>query len=70
MAELLYRTAKTDEERKGVLDKYGQLVDETALFMTDFAEYDSVNDRYILRGCIPAQETLKADSTINPPFEL
>ena len=70
MAELLYRAAKTDEERKGVLDKYGQLVDETALFMTDFAEYDSVNDRYILRGCIPAQETLKADSTINPPFEL
>ena len=70
MAELLYRAAKSDDERAKVLDKYGKLVDETALFMTDFAEYDAPRDRYILRGCIPAQETLKADSTINPPFEL
>ena len=70
MAELLYRAAKTDDERASVLQKYGKLVDETALFMTDFAEYDSARDRYILRGCIPAQETLKADSTVNPPFEL
>ena len=70
MAELLYRAAKSEDERTRVLDKYGRLVDETALFMTDFAEYDSSHDRYILRGCIPAQETLKADSTVNPPFEL
>lgn len=70
MAELLYRAAKSENERTRVLDKYGRLVDETALFMTDFAEYDSSHDRYILRGCIPAQETLKADSTVNPPFEL
>ena len=70
MAELLYRAAKTDDERASVLQKYGKLVDETAIFMTDFAEYDSARDRYILRGCIPAQETLKADSTVNPPFEL
>ncbi|MDY3847658.1 MAG: hypothetical protein SOZ58_04980 [Prevotella sp.] len=70
MAELLYRAAKSDVERAKVLEKYGKLVDETTLFMTDFAEYDAPRDRYILRGCIPAQETLKADSTINPPFEL
>lgn len=70
LAELLYRTAKTDAERVRILEKYGHIVDETALFMTNFAEYDSKNDRYILRGCIPAQETLKADSTVNPPFEL
>ena len=70
LAELTYRAAKSDEERKKALEKYGKLVDETALFMCDFAEYDSADDRYILRGCIPAQETLKADSTVNPPFEL
>lgn len=70
LAELTYRAAKSDEERTKALEKYGKLVDETALFMCDFAEYDSANDRYILRGCIPAQETLKADSTVNPPFEL
>ncbi len=28
------------------------------------------NDRYILRGCIAAQETLPAATTVNPPFEL
>ena len=46
------------------------MVEETAKFMYSFATYDSINDRYVLKGCIPAQETLKADSTVNPPFEL
>lgn len=53
-----------------ILEKYGNLVEQTAEFMSDFTEYDSTNDRYILRGYIPAQETLKADSTTNSPFEL
>lgn len=70
LAELLYRTAKTSTEREQILQAYANTVNATALFMADFAEYDSVKDRYILRGCIPAQETLKADSTVNPPFEL
>lgn len=38
--------------------------------MGDFAEYDKEKDRYILRGCIAAQETLPAVTTVNPPFEL
>ena len=38
--------------------------------MADFAEYDAQNDRYVLRGCIAAQETLPAATTVNPPFEL
>mgnify|MGYP000729640571 CR=1 FL=1 len=38
--------------------------------MADFASYDAENDRYVLRGCIAAQETLRADKTVNPPFEL
>lgn len=66
LAELLYRANPTP----AVLHKYARLVDETAEFMGDFAEYDKVNDRYILRGCIAAQETLPAATTINPPFEL
>lgn len=66
LAELLYRANPTP----AVLQKYAKLVDETAEFMGDFAEYDKVNDRYILRGCIAAQETLPAATTINPPFEL
>lgn len=70
LAELLYRAAKSSAEREELLKKYAGTVNATALFMADFAEYDSIHDRYILRGCIPAQETLKADSTVNPPFEL
>lgn len=66
LAELLYRANPSPS----VLNKYGQLVDETAEFMADFAEYDKKGDRYVLRGCIPAQETLPVATTMNPPFEL
>ena len=83
-AELIYRyctnhkttnrtTAKAkemDQVAKDVLDNYGPLVEETAEFMSSFVTFDSVAGRYVLKGCIPAQETLKADSTVNPPFEL
>ena len=65
LAELLYRSGMKD-----ALDKYARLVDETAEFMGSFAEYDATKDRYVLRGCIAAQETLQAATTVNPPFEL
>lgn len=64
LAELLYRAGDST-----VIDRYFPLVDATAEFMTDFADLDSMG-RYTLRGVIPAQETLKASETINPPFEL
>lgn len=66
LAELLYRCNPSTN----LLKQYGTLIDETAEFMADFVTFDKANNRYILKGCIPAQETLKADSTINPPFEL
>lgn len=66
LAELLYR-ANPDAS---LLERYGRLIDETATFMADFATYDAEHDRYILRGMIPAQETLKAAETYNAPFEL
>lgn len=66
LAELVYRAT----QNKGFLQDYSRLVDETAEFMTDFAEYDSTRRQYILRGYIPAQETLKADSVVDSPFEL
>ena len=46
------------------------LIDATARFMASFATRDSIGRRYVLRGIIPAQETLKAAETINPPLEL
>ena len=66
LAELLWRANPSPE----LIDQYFDLIMETAEFMADFATYDEANDRYILRGCIAAQETLKAAKTVNPPYEL
>ena len=66
LAELLYRANPNEE----TLRKYNKLVQETAQFMFSFATYDELGVRYILKGAIPAQETLRADVTVNPPFEL
>lgn len=66
MAELIYRNNPSDE----VIKKYRFPVNETAEFMASFATYDELEGRYVLKGIIPAQETLKAAETINPPFEL
>ena len=62
LAELLRRAGRD-------VSQYAGLIDSTARFMTDFAVMDRTG-RYILRGCIPAQETLKPQNTVNPPFEL
>ncbi|MDR2148074.1 MAG: hypothetical protein LBE91_16630, partial [Tannerella sp.] len=66
LAELLYRDTPTDS----TLDRYYRLVQETAEFMYDFADYEADKDRFVLKGIIPAQETLPAAETVNPPFEL
>jgi hypothetical protein len=67
-AELLYRNAKNKKE---ILNKYKDLVFETAEFMASYAWYDSANNRYILGPVlIPAQESLNKETTINPTFEL
>lgn len=66
LAELVYRANPSQE----IIDRYYDLVQETAEFMYDFACYDTLEGRYILKGAIPAQETLRAAETINSPFEL
>lgn len=66
LAELVYRANPSDE----VIRKYNHLVQETAKFMYSFATYDDFHGRFLLKGAIPAQETLRAATTINPPFEL
>lgn len=63
LAELLRRAGMDPEP-------YYDLVQKTAEFMADYAFYDEPNDRYVLKGCIAAQETLSASKTVNPPFEL
>ncbi len=67
-AELLYRNSKNKEE---ILNKYKDLVFETAEFMASYAWYDSTNNRYTLGPIlIPAQESLNKETTVNPTFEL
>jgi len=66
MTELLYRSNPSDE----IIKKYNRLVQATAEFMYDFATYDEAGQRFVLKGVIPAQETLRAAETVNPPFEL
>lgn len=66
LAELVYRADPSPE----VIRKYNRLVQETAEFMYSFATYDELEGRFVLKGAIPAQETLRAAETVNPPFEL
>lgn len=66
LAELVYRANPSSE----VIQKYNRLVQETAEFMYSFATYDELGGRFVLKGAIPAQETLRAAETVNPPFEL
>jgi hypothetical protein len=67
-SELLYKNAADKAE---ILNKYQKLVFETAEFMASYAWFDSTNNRYTLGPVlIPAQESLKLESTVNPPFEL
>lgn len=66
LAELLHRA----NPGSGVINQYAEQVEETARFMESFASYDADNNRYTLKGIIPAQETLRAAETVNPPFEL
>ncbi len=67
-AELLWQNA---DDREEILQRYKDIVFETADFMASYAWYDSKNQRYTLGPVlIPAQESLKLETTINPAFEL
>jgi len=66
-AELLYKQKK----EKSVLEKYKEIVFESAEFMSSYAHWDEKNKRYVLGPpLIPAQEIYKPDSAMNPLFEL
>lgn len=67
-AELLYENAS---DKKEILARYNKIVFETASFMASYARLDSSRNQYVLGPVlIPAQESLKLETTINPPFEL
>ena len=65
-AELCYRNYHSND----ILEKYKNLVFETADFMASFASYDPDKNRYNLVGIIPAQESFNPEVTYNSPYEL
>ena len=67
LLELLYQS-RPDQE---FLQKYWELVKQTAIFMADFAVYDEKDGKYdLLPPIIPVQECHKAEDSKNPAFEL
>ena len=80
LAELIYRSMNhrhsPNDDKPGnsrqndLLERFGRIIDETAAFMADYTTFDKKHNRYIIKGFIPAQETLKAAETYNAPFEL
>lgn len=66
-AELLYRKNPS----AAILNRFAELVFESAVFMADYAQWDEVYNRYILGPpVIPAQENHAPEDTLNPLFEL
>jgi hypothetical protein len=66
-AELVYVSKPT----KTTLKKFQQVVEETAVWMADYAYFDSKTNRYILGPpVIPAQENHPPRETWNPTYEI
>lgn len=66
-AEQMYRQNPSLE----TLNKYKELVFETADFMGDFPSWNDAKQQYDLSApLIPAQEHWSRETTVNPPFEL
>lgn len=66
-AELVHR-AKPGRE---TLERYQQIVDQTAAFCASYAHHDAARDRYVLGPpLIPAQENHRPEDTWNPAYEL
>ena len=67
MAELIYAARPTHE----TLERYSDIVFESAEFMASYAQWDAKGARYVLGPpVIPAQENHPPRETWNPAFEL
>lgn len=67
MLELLYQSGEQEE----FLHKHWTLVEQTAIFMADFAVYNEQKKVYeLIAPLIPAQERHKPMDTLNPVFEV
>ncbi len=70
-AELCYLSQRTPLQKRQTLERYRDLVFESAEFMAAFAHFDAQTKRYSLGPpLIPAQENHPPRETWNPAFEL
>lgn len=66
MLEMLYQ----QEKDSSLLEEYWELVEQSAEYMVDFAEYNAAKKCYELTApLIPAQERHKPEDTLNPVYE-
>ncbi len=68
-AEQIYRSKRTKE----TLDRYADIVEQTALFMASYPVFEAAKERYVLGpALIPAQESYGAQraTLLNPTWEL
>lgn len=68
-AELL-RLAATAHDQQRILDSYGELVDQTAVFIADYLYRDDDGVVHVPPATMPAQERYPPESVWDPPFEL
>ncbi|SDT36188.1 hypothetical protein [Microlunatus soli] len=68
-AELL-RYAAAADDRQRILDNYGELVDQTAVFIGDYLYRDQDGVVHVPPATMPAQERYPPESVWDPPFEL
>lgn len=67
LAELIYRAQPT----RATLDRYRELVFQTAELLASYPYFDRTRDRYLLGPpIVPAQEVFPPLSTFDPTFEL
>lgn len=70
-AELCYLNQRTPAEKRKTLERYRDVVFESAEFMASFAFFEAQTQRYVLGPpVIPAQENHPPRETWNPTFEL
>lgn len=67
MLEMLYQV----EKDTNLLEEYWELVEQSAEYMTDYAEYHEEKGVYeLVAPLIPAQERHKPEDTLNPVYEI
>jgi hypothetical protein len=71
LAELVHRANADAQQQKQILDRYGELVQESAAFMADYVQWDADGKTCHLGApLIPAQENYKPRVTSDPTYEL